>query len=189
MLFNSFPFILGFLPLAFIGYFLASRIQRTLGVAVLAGASLAFYAYWDYRLLGLLLGSILTNYIVGVVIADAREPAPARAKAWLFLGVVLNLGCLFYFKYMNWLIDTFDTVSGANLHVAKIVLPLGISFFTFTQIAFLVDACAGQGQGVQFRPTTCLFVTYFPHLIAGPILHHAEMMPQFADALQQARVD
>ncbi|MBB4196230.1 D-alanyl-lipoteichoic acid acyltransferase DltB (MBOAT superfamily) [Rhodoblastus sphagnicola] len=141
---------------------------------------LTFYAWWDVRLVGLLLASILTNYAVGVRIAGAREGAPGRARVWLIAGIALNLGCLLYFKYMNWLIDTFNLLAGVHLDVAKIVLPLGISFYTFTQIAFLVDSFSGKVKERNF-PNYLLFVTYFPHLIAGPVLHHAEMMPQFAD--------
>ncbi|MDF3809383.1 MBOAT family protein [Rhodopseudomonas sp. BAL398] len=180
MVFNSFIFVLGFLPVAFVAYFLTSQIRPTWGVVVLAVASLAFYAYWDYRLVPLLLASILTNYVTGLLIAGARERNPVAAKAWLIAGLSLNLGCLFFFKYMNWLIDAFDQVSGGGLGLVRVVLPLGISFYTFTQIAFLVDMYKGKVRDRSF-PNYLLFVTYFPHLIAGPILHHSEMMPQFAD--------
>jgi D-alanyl-lipoteichoic acid acyltransferase DltB (MBOAT superfamily) len=180
MLFNSFAFVLGFLPIAFVGYFLISRLSGQLGVAFLAFASLAFYSYWDWRLAPLLIASILANYVIGGAIAHAREDAPRRARLILVGGLVLNLGCLIYFKYMNWMIDTINWASSSNITFAKVVLPLGISFYTFTQIAFLVDNYKGKVHERNIR-NYFLFVTYFPHLIAGPVLHHAEMMPQFAD--------
>ncbi|MCI4680448.1 MBOAT family protein [Rhodoblastus acidophilus] len=180
MLFNSFAFVLGFLPIAFAGYFLASRLNGRFGVAFLALASLAFYSYWDWRLTFLLCASILVNYTIGAAIARSHEKSPHRAKVFLISGLALNLGCLIYFKYMNWLIDTINRVSTAELSFIKVVLPLGISFYTFTQIAFLVDSfkCKVKERNIG---NYFLFVTYFPHLIAGPVLHHAEMMPQFAD--------
>jgi D-alanyl-lipoteichoic acid acyltransferase DltB (MBOAT superfamily) len=180
MLFNSFVFVLAFLPLAFSGYFLVSRCNPQLGVVFLAMASLAFYAYWDYRLVPLLVASILVNYFTGRQIANARDAHPRRAKAILVAGLGLNLSCLIYFKYMNWLIDSLNLASGAHFAIVKLVLPLGISFYTFTQIAFLVDIYKGKVKERDIR-NYFLFVTYFPHLIAGPVLHHSEMMPQFAD--------
>ncbi|MGO8737365.1 MBOAT family O-acyltransferase [Rhodoblastus sp.] len=180
MLFNSFAFVLGFLPIAFAGYFLASRLSGRLGVAFLALASLAFYSYWNWRLTFLLCASILVNYSIGAAIARRREDDPRRAKAFLIAGLALNLGCLIYFKYMNWLIDTLNHFSPHELSFVKVVLPLGISFYTFTQIAFLVDSFKGKVKE-RHLGNYVLFVTYFPHLIAGPVLHHSEMMPQFAD--------
>ncbi len=180
MLFNSFVFVFGFFPLAFAGYFLVSRANAQLGIVFLALASMSFYAYWDYRLVPLLVASIVINYLTGNQIANAREAHPRLAKLTLVAGLGLNLGCLIYFKYMNWLIDSINLVSGAHLAIVKVVLPLGISFYTFTQIAFLVDIYKGKVKERNIK-NYFLFVTYFPHLIAGPVLHHSEMMPQFAD--------
>jgi alginate O-acetyltransferase complex protein AlgI len=180
MLFNSFAFVLGFLPIAFIGYFSISRLGGQLGVAFLAFASLAFYSYWDWRLAPLLIASILANYAIGGAIASARDHDPNRARAILIAGLALNLGGLIFFKYMNWMIDTINWAASGNLSFVRVVLPLGISFYTFTQIAFLVDSYKGKVRERNLR-NYFLFVTYFPHLIAGPVLHHAEMMPQFSD--------
>ena len=180
MLFNSFAFVLGFLPIAFAGYFLTSRLSGQAGVAFLALASLAFYSYWDWRLTPLLVASILINYAIGAAISCWRDADPPRAKTVLTGGLVLNLSALVYFKYMNWMIGTLNQTTSSNISIMKVVLPLGISFYTFTQIAFLVDSYKGKVKERNIR-NYFLFVTYFPHLIAGPVLHHAEMMPQFAD--------
>lgn len=179
MLFNSYIFIFGFLPVVLLIFFWLGRISRPMAAAWLAAASFAFYSWWDSAQGLLLLGSITANYAFGVTIVRSRS-ATAR-KLLLALGVGANLALLGYFKYTNFLLAEVAPLLGADgLAVAEIALPLGISFFTFTQIAFLVDA--SRGEASEYNPIHyALFVTYFPHLIAGPILHHREMMPQFAD--------
>lgn len=179
MLFNSYQFIFLFLPVTLIGYFALGRIRTSWAAGWLASASLFFYGYWDYRFLPLLIGSILFNYIVGGQIIARRGSASARHL--LLLGIVVNLCVLAYFKYANFFVDSVAAMSGKTLIPYDIILPAGISFFTFTQIAFLADASIGKATEYNFT-NYVLFVTYFPHLIAGPILHHKEMMPQFAAA-------
>ena len=180
VLFNSYPFLLLFLPAALAGYFLLGRIRITWGAGWLALASLAFYAWWDPRYVPLLLGSIVFNYLAGRAIGRAQGIRPARAKWLLALAIAANLGLLGYFKYADFFIASVNSAAGTNFGLLRIVLPLGISFFTFTQIAFLADAYGGLAKDYRFVHYV-LFVTYFPHLIAGPILHHREMIPQFDD--------
>jgi D-alanyl-lipoteichoic acid acyltransferase DltB (MBOAT superfamily) len=174
MLFNSYGFIGVFLPITLIGFFLAGRLSAVLAAAWLGLTSLVFYAWWDVRFTALLLGSIALNYLGGRLLLAAR--ADARATAWLLRGFVgADLAVLGIFKYLNFFAAT------AGLALPQILLPIGISFFTFTQIAFLVDTARGQA-GPTSLVHYLLFVTYFPHLIAGPVLHHAEMIPQFRNA-------
>jgi alginate O-acetyltransferase complex protein AlgI len=181
MLFNSFTFLLVFLPVALSGFFLTSILKTGLGILFLAFASLCFYAYWDVRFVPLLIASILINYLIGSAIAIYVTIDRVLAKTILIIGLALNLSCIGYWKYANWFVDNFNLAFGMSIENSKIILPLGISFYTFTQIAYLVDIfrqkCSERSLSNYF-----LFVTYFPHLIAGPILHHSEMMPQFADS-------
>jgi D-alanyl-lipoteichoic acid acyltransferase DltB (MBOAT superfamily) len=182
MLFNSYPFLLLFLPVTALGFFLLARAGHTLAAAWLAVASLFFYGWWNPAYLGLLVGSIAFNYVLGMWIAKAHARGRARDKDLLLVfAVTANLALLGYYKYANFFVQTVDSIAGTAFGVADIVLPLGISFFTFTQIAFLVDAHRGEAREYSFVHYV-LFVTYFPHLIAGPILHHKEMMPQFGHA-------
>lgn len=179
MVFSSFPFILGFLPLALAGFLLCARIGPRAGALWLVLASLAFYAYWRISFLPLLLVSIAFNYTTSLILTRI-EHRPRLQGAVLALGVSLDLLALFYFKYTTALFAWFGVtiVGGLNLH--DIILPLGISFFTFTQIGYLVDVKQGVAKNRDLL-SYVLFVTFFPHLIAGPILHNREMMPQFAD--------
>lgn len=182
MLFNSFPFFLVFLPLALLGYFLLSKYSLRLSIIFLLLASLAFYSYWDVAYLPLLLLSICCNFTIGRVVSKRQETGRKReAKRWLWAGLAFNLLLLVFFKYFDFVISTVATLTGAPFQPLGITLPIGISFFTFTQIAYLVDCHAGKVK--DYQPESYgLFVTYFPHLIAGPILHHKEMMPQFVQA-------
>lgn len=178
MLFNSYTFIFAFLPVAWLAYAAALRIGWPLASPVLALASLVFYGWWDVRFLPLLLGSMLVNFILGRAIEAARTRPPA-ARLWLIVGVVFNLGLLGVFKYTDFLLGSLAAVSGTDLPLLGLVLPIGISFFTFQQIAYLVDV--RQGLSERYRLSDyAVFVTFFPQLIAGPIVHHREMMPQFA---------
>jgi D-alanyl-lipoteichoic acid acyltransferase DltB (MBOAT superfamily) len=180
MLFNSLTFILLFLPVALAGYYGLALLGGRWSALWLVGVSFLFYCWWAAWLVLLLGGSIAFNFTCGALILRAKEK-PSLQRALLFLGVGGDLACLIYYKYffalLNWL--------GFHgwMHLAQpydVVLPIGISFFTFTQIGYLVD-CKG-GIVKSSRPLDyCLFVTFFPHLIAGPILHHREMMPQFAN--------
>ena len=177
MLFNSYAFIFLFLPVALLGFFQFARLSHAWAAGWLAAASLFFYGWWNPAYVGLLLASILGNYSFGLWIV--RSGTALRRKRLLLFAVGSNLLLLAYFKYANFFLDSLGAVTGAQLGLGEIILPLGISFFTFTQIAFLVDTYQGKVREFDFIHYT-LFVTYFPHLIAGPVLHHKEMMPQFA---------
>lgn len=180
MLFTTALFVLVFLPLVLAGFFVFGRFNRGLAAAWLFLASLFFYGYWMPEYTLLLLASIAVNFRVGIGIARAHR-AERGARGWLVAGLVFNLGLLAYFKYANFFIDNLNVAMGLNWQVVEVVLPIGISFYTFTQIAFLVDSYRRKVS--EFNPVHYgLFVTYFPHLIAGPVLHHAQMMPQFAQA-------
>jgi alginate O-acetyltransferase complex protein AlgI len=181
MLFNSFAFILLFLPATAIGFFVLGRCSALAAAAWLMLASLFFYGWWNVNFLALLVPSIVGNYFAGLLLAALCARGRYRAtRVALAVAVGANLLVLGYFKYFDFLVGSINAVADAHLPLAEIVLPLGISFFTFTQIAFLVDA--SRGEVTEVNPIHYgLFVSYFPHLIAGPILHHREMMPQFRD--------
>lgn len=174
VLFNSYEFLLFFLPVALGGYYAASHYlgQRS-AIAWLAICSMFFYGWWNPAYVGLMTASILMNYGFGLLLAGRY-----RSGAVLAGGVALNLLLLCYYKYTDFLIANINTLAGTNWALHHIILPLGISFFTFTQIAYLVDVYRGEVQEYRISDYF-LFVTYFPHLIAGPIIHHKEMMPQF----------
>jgi len=176
MLFNSYPFILLFLPVVLAGYFWLGRRSNLVPVIWLALASLAFYAIGNWQFVALLLISIAFNYGVGHLLIVAKLGLTQR-KAALALGVAGDLVVLGIFKYASFATENINALFGTHFAV-HILLPVGISFYTFTQIAFLVDAYRGQVAAYAL-PHYVLFVTYFPHLIAGPILHHKDMIPQF----------
>lgn len=181
MLFSSWQFILLFLPLTFVVYFWLNRRRLIVpGKAWLVLASLYFYAYWDAQYLPLILGSILANFAVGTGLArSSRQSAPrVRRKAVLAAGIVGNLALLGYYKYTDFFLDNVNAITGSQFALPHIVLPLAISFFTFTQIAYLVDSYRGETAEYDLL-NYALFVTYFPHLIAGPVVHHRDIMPQF----------
>ncbi|QBE62538.1 MBOAT family O-acyltransferase [Pseudoduganella lutea] len=179
MLFNTFAFFLVFLPVSLAAYFLISRKNLRASIVFLLIASVAFYSYSEVEYLPLLALSIICNFIVGNRIVARRESEElAQARRWLIAGLIFNLSLLIFFKYANFIVVNFAAASGLDIPSPQIALPIGISFFTFTQIAYLVDC--HQGKVRETRPESYgLFVTYFPHLIAGPILHHKEMIPQF----------
>lgn len=173
MLFSSYEFLFGFLPVTWTVHALLRGVglQRT-SLLWLLIASVFFYGWWDPRYVPLIAGSMVCNYALGRKIA-----ASARPKTWMAGGITLNLALLAYFKYARFFVDTLAAATEIEPRMSTIVLPLAISFFTFQQIAYLVDA----KDGVERDPLSyALFVTFFPQLIAGPIVHHAEMMPQFS---------
>lgn len=182
MLFNSVEFIFGFLPVTFALFFLLARASHRLAALWLTIASLFFYGWWDARYLWLLGSSIGGNFLFGSAIARATSATNSfRARALLIFAISANLLLLGYYKYANFFVSTLAYLDVAQAQFAQVILPLGISFFTFTQVAFLVDAYHGRVK--EYDPVHyTLFVTYFPHLIAGPVLHHKEMMPQFSQA-------
>ena len=178
MLFNSYFFIFVFLPVTLAGFFLIGGMGRhRIAMTWLVGASLFFYGWWNPSYLGLIIFSILFNYAIGVSLS--RTAQNGHSKTILIVGVTINLLLLGYYKYTNFAISTLSDIAGTNWHIQTIILPLAISFFTFQQIAYLVDAYRSETREYNFLHY-CLFVTFFPQLIAGPIVHHKEMLPQFA---------
>jgi D-alanyl-lipoteichoic acid acyltransferase DltB (MBOAT superfamily) len=180
MLYNSYQFIFGFLPLVLLTCFLLARYAGPGAAQLLViAASIAFYAAWNVAYVPLLLGSIIFNYWLAQRMIGAAEER--RRRLLLVVAIGADLALLGYYKYTNYLVSTVNSVTGSGFEVAAILLPLGISFYTFQQITLLVDVSRGQVKEFRFRDFL-LFVIFFPHLIAGPIVHHREMMPQFAKA-------
>lgn len=187
MLFNDPVYIFLFLPLAVAVYFLLNRFQLYIISRIwLVAASFFFYGYWNPKYIPLLVVSIITNFIIGRILSarkkdDVTDVAPAKKrKALLIVGIAFNASLLAYYKYADFFIDNVNMVTGSSFNMLNLVLPLVISFFTFQQIAYLVDAYKHKAAEYGFL-NYCLFVTFFPLLITGPIVHHKEMMPQFSD--------
>ena len=172
MLFNSQLFILAFLPCVLVLYYAAAN-RRVLRQCVMVGASLVFYGWWDVRFVPLLVGLTLANWLV------VRAYARGRQDAWLVAGVAMNLAVLGVCKYADFAANTLADLLGTVHHPFGIVLPLGISFFTFQKISYLVDLRRGD-RHVYGLLEFAAFVTFFPQLIAGPLVRHNEIIPQFA---------
>jgi len=181
MLFNSVEFIFIFLPIIVISFFLANaRGHFLVGKAILLFGSLFFYSWWNPIYLPLITGSILFNFFIVFNISKRVLKSPAPAAKWLlWLGLTANLSLLGFFKYTDFMIGNVNLLVGSEISQLNIVLPLAISFFTFQQIAYLVDSYRGQCREYNLFDYG-VFVTFFPQLIAGPIVHHQEMMPQFS---------
>lgn len=174
MLFNSAGFLFLFLPVTLLIFLGLKRFGHGHSALAFIGvSSLVFYAMWDFRYLSLLLGSIIFNFFIGRQVTNTGPH-----KIWLCIGIGGNLACLGWFKYAGFFVENLDAVLPYNIPVPEIILPLGISFFTFVQIAYLVDAWRGEASRHSFIEYLT-FVTFFPHLIAGPILNHKNIMPQF----------
>ena len=184
MLFNSYIFIFLFLPISLLGFFLIGKQgHHRIATSWLVACSLFFYGWWNPSYLGLIIASVLFNYAVGISLSSEKKRT--SRKKLLTFGVGANLALLGYYKYAGFFVDNLNLVLGYDLNFNNIVLPLAISFFTFQQIAYLVDAYKGETREYSFLHY-CLFVTFFPQLIAGPIVHHKEMLPQFArDSIYQ----
>ena len=185
MLFNSPVYLFIFLPFVVLVYFLLSQKRQVRAAkAWLVLASLFFYGYWNPVYLLLITSSMFVNFVLGRALhrsqgqTDNTNAARNRRKLTLTVGVVFNLGLLGYFKYADFFVENYNLVFGTGLALPGLVLPLAISFFTFQQIAYLVDSYTEDTQEYDLL-NYCLFVTFFPQLIAGPIVHHREMMPQF----------
>jgi alginate O-acetyltransferase complex protein AlgI len=176
MLFNSYSFIFLFLPIVLAGYFWLGRSGNLAAVVWLALASLVFYSVSNWQFVGLLIGSIAFNYFIGRLLITKQLGSTARFTV-LTAGVAGDLLVLGVFKYAGFFATNLNALFSTGI-VVNILLPVGISFYTFTQIAFLVDAYRGNVARYAL-PHYALFVSYFPHLIAGPILHHRDMIPQF----------
>lgn len=171
MLFHSQAFLLVFLPLTLAAYYaLARRVEAR--EWALVSASMVFYAWWDVRFLPLLLGHILVTWML------ANAYCRSGRKALLWLGIALNFASLGFFKYTTFFLDNVAGLAGLSLPKAEIILPIGISFFTFQCVSYLIDMKRGDAPTYPLRRLT-LFVVLFPHLIAGPIVRHNEIIPQF----------
>jgi alginate O-acetyltransferase complex protein AlgI len=180
MLFNSFQFIFIFLPVTLSGCFLLSKFCGAhIAQIWLIAASLIFYASWNWFYLPLLLISITFNYIIAASMVRT-EYRSVRIRL-LIVATIVDLAFLGYYKYANFLLNAVNATTGTDFLLPTILLPLGISFYTFQQLTLLADISRGDGKDLHFHHYS-LFVIFFPHLIAGPIVHHAEMMPQFEKA-------
>jgi alginate O-acetyltransferase complex protein AlgI len=181
MIFSSNPFIFAFLPFALIGYYSLEKLGRTSAAAWLVTISLFFYAYWNADYLPLLLGSIAWNFVLGSWLFGLDDSSRRLRLGVLWTAIAGNLALLCYYKYLSTVIGFLSVhqVVPSNWE-SQVILPLGISFFTFTQIGYLMDSFDGKAKDRGFL-SYVLFVTFFPHLIAGPILHNREIMPQFGD--------
>ncbi|NKB57199.1 MAG: MBOAT family protein [Alphaproteobacteria bacterium] len=186
MLFNSYVFILLFLPITFLVYHSLRKLSTNdASIKFLVLASIFFYGWWNYRYVALIIASILLNFVLGLAISK-KENASIR-KSFLALGITLNLAALGYFKYFNFFVENWNTLIGTEAPLFSIALPLAISFFTFQQIAYLCDVYTGSAKEYRFTHY-CLFVTFFPQLIAGPIVHHREMLPQFSQSTRFSKL-
>ena len=179
MLFNSYFFIFVFLPLSLAGWYLLNRLKRyKLAQGYLIGMSLWFYAWYNVSFLWVMLGSCLFNF--GVSFLLSRRDTPRMRRSLLIAGCVVNIGALGIFKYYNFFVENVNAVFGADFQTRNILLPLGISFFTFQQLSYLIDRCRGDAPHYGLMDYLS-FVTFFPSLISGPIVLHASTVPQFQD--------
>jgi len=180
LLFNSYEFIFFFLPFTFFIYFFLLNQRLVTGAkGFLVFASLFFYSWWNITYLPIILSSMLFNYVIGNSLNENFKKAKVSKRALLTFGIVSNVALLGYFKYSDFFITNFNLAFDGSVPLLHLALPLAISFFTFQQIAYLVDSYRGETKEYDFLNYS-LFVTFFPQLIAGPIVHHSEMMPQFA---------
>lgn len=178
MLFNSIEFLFVFLPITFFVYFYLNKLKLIkIATAWLVIASLCFYSYWKIDYLPLILISMLFNYSVGSTLSNTAK-LKINKKIVMLFAIVVNVALLSYYKYFDFIIENINVLFKTDFNYMNIVLPLAISFFTFQQIAYIVDSYEGKTKEYDFL-TYSLFVTFFPQLIAGPIVHHKEMMPQF----------
>lgn len=178
MLFNSFEFICLFLPATLLVFFwIGSFGRHKVAITWLVATSLFFYGWWNPAYLWLLVSSLIFNYLIGSSISKNSHRRVGN-KLLLTIGIISNLALLSYYKYANFFVENVNVLLRSDFDLGTILLPLGISFFTFQQVAYLVDAYRGETKEYSFL-SYCLFVCFFPQLIAGPIVHHKEVMPQF----------
>jgi len=187
VLFNSTEFLFFFLPTVFAGYFSLLKLRLYLPAKLwLLCASLFFYSYWELSYLPLLVGSILLNFSASQILH--RKDFEQSTRMWvLALAICANIGFLGYYKYADFLIENLNLAFSTNFSLMNLLLPLAISFFTFQQIAYLVDSYRGEVDERNLIDYA-IFVSFFPQLIAGPIVHHKQMMPQFAN-VHNSRID
>jgi alginate O-acetyltransferase complex protein AlgI len=179
MLFNSYEFVFAFLPVAVAVFFVLGRVSRAWALRWVIAASLLFYGLWRPLNVLIIAPSVLINFVLARLLQRLGKQGNRRAaQAVLLVGIAFNVAFLGYFKYSNFLVGAVNDVFGTQMFLARIILPLGISFITFQKIAFLIDVQAGRIESFTLQDY-CLFVLFFPQLIAGPIVHYREMMPQF----------
>lgn len=179
MLFISPEYLFLFLPITLVIYFSLNRLKWVIAAKTwLVFSSLFFYSWWNISYLALIVSSMFINFAVGSVLSKGELTNGISKKSVLGLGVTFNLVLLGYYKYADFFIVNSNQFLGTHFHYLNLILPLAISFFTFQQIAYLVDSYEGQTKEYDFL-NYALFVTFFPQLIAGPIVHHKEMIPQF----------
>ena len=180
MVFHSFEFIFVFLPLAYLGFVVAHRLAGWTGAfRFLIAASLVFYAQWSAAFAAILVISVAANYWLGNQII-AHSERPERAWTLLLIGIGLNVAALGYFKYSNFLIDIANQLTGAGASHIQLLLPVGISFYTFVQIGYLVEAYNGRVVKAGFEKYS-LFAAFFPCVTAGPLVLQREMLEQMQD--------
>lgn len=181
MIFSTYKFIFLFLPVTFCVYFLLNHFRYySISKIWLVLASLYFYSQGSPDFFPFFLGSVVGNYVVGTCLVNMDGEQKIQRKLLLFLGVMANVGLLGYYKYTDFFIQNFNALTGSDYALRHIVLPIGISFFTFQLIAFLVDSYRGETKQYDII-NYLLFITFFPQLIVGPIIHHGEVVPQFED--------
>jgi D-alanyl-lipoteichoic acid acyltransferase DltB (MBOAT superfamily) len=183
MLFNSYEFILLFLPITVIGFLALGLMSRQLAMAWVILASIFFYAWWRPFNLAIIGPSLVVNYFLGRWLLGLQgDASKSRTRAFaLTIGIIFNIAFLGYFKYANFAVSVAHDVTGRNFVFEEVILPLGISFITFQKIAFLVDVAGGKIKSFSVRDFL-LFVLFFPQLVAGPIVHYQESVPQFQAA-------
>lgn len=189
MLFNSFPYIFLFLPISVIVYVSLNKFSETAGKYWLVVISLIFYSFGTVTYLPLLLLSIVINYAVSIAI---RKNNKSNSKTnvrvlnvYLIIGLIFNIGLLAFFKYSDFFISNINQISNLNISFLRLAIPLGISFFTFQQITYLVDTYRNEIEDTNFLNYS-IFITFFPRLLMGPITRYNEIMPQFTIAAQKA---
>ncbi len=178
MLFNSPTFLFGFLPLSLIVFYVLTSLNREAAKVFLIAISLLFYGTGTARFLPLLIGSVVVNYFLGRMIQMYyQREETSRVSLVRNIGVVGNLALLVYFKYTNFFLDNINAVTGTQFHIYGVILPLGISFFTFQRIGYLVDCARGEISKSRFNDFAAASVL-FPQLISGPIVLYHELAPQ-----------
>ncbi len=179
MLFNSYIFIFAFLPITLIGYFLCNRFNKiTLSKCWLVLCSLFFYGYFNFSYLWIIITSVAVNYLISCYFENTKGQSNSFRKILYIFGLMANVGILFVYKYLDFCFEIVGNIFSTDPIYIGLILPLGISFFTFQQVSYLIDSYNGKAKLYNILDYS-LFVTFFPQLIAGPIVLHSEVIPQF----------
>lgn len=186
MLFNSYEFIFLFLPITLLSYFLVKSAR--LKLFILAISSYLFYGYWNYKFLPLLLLSTMVDFYIGKKLGD-NEDHPLKRKYLLWTSLVLNLGLLGFFKYFNFFMESAAFISGGHFDSWNIILPVGISFYTFQSMSYTIDIYRGHQKPYDDFLAFATYVSFFPQLVAGPIVRHDELVPQFITPKDKGRLN